>query len=1206
MTGMILRSALALILLISSGLKADDYRKSIRDTSPILYWDFENQPEETGMVKGDVKFGVSGPTSKDGELLPAQNKAATFGGDGARIVVKDPGPSSQFDFENEDPIAIECWVNPTEISPGAHAYLIGKGRTGNRGFSANNQNWALRLTGEKGIGMPNFLFRSRDQKVMKADFHRWKADSGIKLNSGWHHLAITYFFGKPDSIRAWIDGEKVEGTWDMGGKTEQEPFVDDDEIWVGSTSKGSASNSFRGSLDELAVYRLEFDEEHLASRVKIPEYQPLVDTAAIPEGKVRVEIIENLGVKKKWPRRLPNADPGQGFIDDYFGFYQLPQKYNDTGLRDDRSNPLMVRASTKAMLPEKDLRIVLRTRGAGRLWMDGKMIAETAFAYTGGGAHNSVMATTLRHSPEMRILGPGDRESLVILKGDGKPHVFVLETILGNGSVRASLGETSVSISEAGGEFYLLSPKEEKVWLSEKGWDDFRQRRIGFFRDLDSQKRRFAAVSEQDYWQQRHDYASKIVSSTLKPREIDGLLKASWEKAVSAGPTSPLAKEVQAIFSEKCFRCHGEKVKGGLRLDDHDAILKGGDSESPALVAGKPEESFLVELIHPEAEDRMPPKGDALSEKERATIQEWIAKGAERFDRVDSSIEPSLIVNDLHFLRRATLDIVGLVPSPEEIEAFLADDESRRANAIDRLLADDRWADHWVSYWQDVLAENPNILKPTLNNTGPFRFWIYESLLDNKPMDQFVTELVKMEGSSLIGGPAGFGLAFQNDVPMAAKANTIGTAFLGVEMKCARCHDAPYHESKQRDLFELAAMLNQKGIKLPTSSMVPAGSIPAGRKPLIEMTLKAGETIEPRWPFGDLSGAATTPVWAEVESMREKVAWKLTSPHNERFAHVMANRVWKRLLGTGFVDPVDDWEAGKPTHPKLLGRLADHFVATGYDLKEMVRVVMNSEAYQRESRPEVIGQDPTFSHQIQRRMSAEQVVDSLFSISGKPLDSEELTMDKDGTQVEKNMINLGLPRRAWEFTSLSNERDRPSLAIPKAQAVVDVLENFGWRSARAEPKSERETAPNVRQSAIIANGLIGRWVTTLTEDHALTKLALRPEMTLDEFIDSVFLRTLSRLPSASERILYAELLSEGFDSRIIPEAKRQQPKKWDQLGHVAWSNHLSAEANSIKIEMEKRAAIGDFPTVALKQTWRENVEDMLWAMLNSPEFIFVP
>jgi hypothetical protein len=135
---------------------------------------------------------------------------------------------------------------------------------------------------------------------------------------------------------------------------------------------------------------------------------------------------------------------------------------------------------------------------------------------------------------------------------------------------------------------------------------------------------------------------------------------------------------------------------------------------------------------------------------------------------------------------------------------------------------------------------------------------------------------------------------------------------------------------------------------------------------------------------------------------------------------------------------------------------------------------------------------------------------------------------------------------------------------------------------------------------------MGRWVTTLTEEHALTKLALRPEMTLDEFIDSVFLRILSRLPSASERILYAELLSEGFDSRIVPEAKRQRPKKWDQLGHVAWSNHLSAEANSIKIEMEKRAAIGDFPTVALKQTWRENVEDMLWAMLNSPEFIFVP
>ncbi len=1197
----------AVAALISVSAMGNDYRDAIRGAAPVLYWDFEGASAGVGKVKGEVTFGSEGPTSKVSKFLPEKNQAATFGGDGARIVISDPGPGSQFDFENGDPIAIECWVNPAEITQGAHAYIIGKGRTGNAGFSGNNQNWALRLTGENGFGVPNFLFRTRDAKVMKGDFHRWKADGGVKIGSGWHHVVVTYVFGKPESIRAWIDGEAISGVWDMGGKTEQEPFVDDDEIWVGSTMKGSAANSFQGMLDELVVYRREFDEELLEKRIEIPEYQPEVDLTAIPEGKVRVEIIEGLGVKKKWPRRFPDADPKQEFFDDHFAFYRLPQKYDDKGLRADRTNPFMVRASARVTLPDANLRIVLRTRGAGRLWMDGKMIAETAFAYTGGGGHNGVPDVVLRHSPEMRILGPGDREHLAMLKGDGKEHVFVLETIAGNGSVRASLGETSVSISEAGDEFYLMSPTEEKTWLTEKGWNDFRQDRVAFFRKLDAEKRHAGAANLTEYWDKRHEYAAEVVSAKLKPGEIDAMLEQSWAALGKSEPLSVAAKEVKAIFSEKCFRCHAEKVKGGLRLDDHESILNGGDSEIPALVAGKPHESYLVELVHPDAEDRMPPKGDALTGKERAAISTWITEGAARLDRVGSAIEPSLIVNDMNFLRRATLDIVGVVPSPEEIAAFQNDDEAtRRSNAIDRLLADHRWADHWVSYWQDVLAENPNILKPSLNNTGPFRFWIYEALLDNKPMDQFVTELVKMGGSKINGGPAGFGLAYQNDVPMAAKAHTIGTAFLGVEMKCARCHDAPYHESKQRDLFELAAMLNTKGIKLPESSTVPAGSIPDGREPLIEMTLEAGETIEPNWPFGRLTGETDAPEWAGVKDSRDKVSWMITSPHNDRFPQVMANRVWKRLLGEGFVDPVDDWEAGKPSHPELLAKLGDHFVASGYDLKELVRVVMNSEAYQREARPRAVGQDATFSHQIQRRMSAEQVVDSLFAVAGKPIESEELTMDNDGTQVEKNMINLGLPQRAWEFTSLSNERDRPSLAIPKAQAIVDMLENFGWRSARAEPKSVRETEPNVRQSAIVANGLVGRWVTTLSEDHALTGLAMQSDLTLDDFIDAAFRRVLSREPSESEQILYAELLSEGFSSRIIPEDKRPKQKKWEQLGHVAWSNHLSAEANSIKMEMEKRAAVGDFPTVALQPKWRENVEDMLWAMLNSPEFIFVP
>src|SRR6185295_4553659 len=133
----------------------------------------------------------------------------------------------------------------------------------------------------------------------------------------------------------------------------------------------------------------------------------------------------------------------------------------------------------------------------------------------------------------------------------------------------------------------------------------------------------------------------------------------------------------------------------------------------------------------------------------------------------------------------------------------------RRPKLVDLFVSNSSWADNWVGYWQDVLAENPGLLKPQLNNTGPFRTWIYESFRDNKPMDRFATELIMMEGSVYGGSPAGFAMASQNDAPFAEKAHILGKAFLAADMKCARCHDAPHHNFLQKDLFSVAAMLKR-------------------------------------------------------------------------------------------------------------------------------------------------------------------------------------------------------------------------------------------------------------------------------------------------------------------------------------------------------------------------------------------------------------
>jgi hypothetical protein len=227
---------------------------------------------------------------------------------------------------------------------------------------------------------------------------------------------------------------------------------------------------------------------------------------------------------------------------------------------------------------------------------------------------------------------------------------------------------------------------------------------------------------------------------------------------------------------------------------------------------------------------------------------------------------------------------------------------------IDTLLKDPRWADNWMGYWLDVLAENPNILNPTLNNTGPFRWWLYESLKDNKPMDFFVTELLRMRGSERLGGPAGFATASQNDVPMAAKGTIIGAAFLGVEMKCARCHDSPTGKSLQQHLFEVAAMLGTKEIEVPKTSSVPMDKIHVGgRKPLIQVTLQPGTKVQPKWPFAEFCDEAAVQLAEDPKDTRDALAAMITAPQNERFAQVIANRIWSRFMGRGMVEPVEDW-----------------------------------------------------------------------------------------------------------------------------------------------------------------------------------------------------------------------------------------------------------------------------------------------------------
>ena len=1085
-------------------LWADAYSEKVLADKPVAYWRFTDAKSPAvksavGELSGQLNQALPvGPRPLYYPEFSADNKSMAFNATGNFLGVTDPGKKSVLDFAKGDSITIEAWVAPKQIVPlGRFMYIVGKGRTYRKGVPQNNQNYALRLVGTKGGSGLSFLFRNAANR----SWHRWTSN-GLLGAGEWHHVALTYTFGKGASVRGYIDGQPTDGVWDMGGQTDSAPWTDDDELRIGASQGGASGIPFDGRIDEVAIHRKALSAERLAGRFKSARREFTLDADALPVGKVRATLHEGIG--DNW--NYVATDAAAQFDSAVFAFPFLPKKYNAKGLIIDRSSSFLLRAAAKVKLPKGEHRLLLRARTLARLWVDGKVVASTKTASRNSNGHQPVPLLPESLGEFTRMLRPGMQEQLVKFTSTGDEQLVLLEAFVGGKSLRPETGELSVAISSDSKSFQLLSPKTP-VPLTDDGWDAFsRAERIRMFA-IDRATRATAGQAEAAKWKQRH------------------------------------------------------------------AIVRATVEGQPKVVAAKI--------------TNMPSQN---------AIDDFINLKLSKAGR-----EPMVLTDDWAFLRRVALDTVGVVPTPEQIAAFQNDKKpGRRARAINRFLEDNLgWADHWTSYWQDVLAENPNILKPMLNNTGPFRFWIHESLQDNKPMDRFVTELVMMEGSRHYGGPAGFAMATQNDVPMAAKAQVLSQAFLGRQMKCARCHDAPFHDFDQKDLFGIAAMLQQSPLAVPKTSSVL--QLPGHRKPRVEVSLKPGSKVAPAWPFTKPLSEPLNP------NTRVQLATQITDPANQRFAEAIVNRVWKRYLGWGIVEPVDDWSKADPSHPELLKWLARQLVESGYDLKHVARLILNSHAYQRQIDPAFTkpGNAATrlFAGPARRRLSAEQIVDSLFAVSGKAMGVELLTLDVDGRRPVTTFLNLGSPRRAWEYASLSNERDRPALAIPKAQSVVDVLKNFGWRDARQNAITDRDESPNVLQPAILLNGIIGKRATQLSEDSAFTALALE-NIETKELIEKLFLRILSRPPSEKESTLFLDHISQTFAIREVKDAK--PIPRLMKVHAVSWSNHLHADATRIKLELERLAREGDAPTVRLRAPWRESFEDVVFALINSPEFIYVP
>jgi hypothetical protein len=245
-----------------------------------------------------------------------------------------------------------------------------------------------------------------------------------------------------------------------------------------------------------------------------------------------------------------------------------------------------------------------------------------------------------------------------------------------------------------------------------------------------------------------------------------------------------------------------------------------------------------------------------------------------------------------------------------------------------------------------------------------------------------------------------------------------------------------------------------------------------------------------------------------------------------------------------------------------------------------------------------------FAGPAHRNLTAEQLVDSLHLAAGKTFDCEEMNLNPAGDRTAKQFLNLGNPTRGWQMTALSNERDRPALALPIAQSIVDVMTTFGWRQSRQSPATDRDDAASAMQTLILANGVLGTRMARLSDDSWFTEMALG-ERPVSALVDETFMRVLSRAPLAEEKAQFSRLLEPVYAGRVVAGAKARATKR-ESDGRVSWSNHLSAEASLIRMEEERKLRFGDQPTARLAAPFRERYEDMLWALMNSPEFAMVP
>ncbi len=480
----------------------------------------------------------------------------------------------------------------------------------------------------------------------------------------------------------------------------------------------------------------------------------------------------------------------------------------------------------------------------------------------------------------------------------------------------------------------------------------------------------------------------------------------------AATPTRAIdfAHEVVPLLKRHCGECHtGDARQGGYSMNTRELTLAGGDSGVAGFVPGKAASSELIRRITcSDPDERMPAEGEPLAAGEIAVFTRWIDAGApwdEGFAFASTSWEPPLTLrqvelppavagrtnpvdriidtyqrkqgiarparcDDRTFIRRVHLDLIGLLPEPAEVDAFVVDRyPAKRQRLVGRLLGDEfnhrlRYAEHWLSFWNDLLRNDYTGTGFITGGRRQITGWLHRSLVDNKPYDQFVRELIAPteESRGFIDGIVWRGTVNASQTVPIQFAQNVGQTFLGINLKCASCHDSFVDRWTLQQTYDLAAIAAENPLELHRCEKA------------------TGRMATPGWLFADLGQIDPK---APRDQRLQQLATLMTKPENGWLSRSLVNRLWARLLGRGIVHPVAALRT-RPWNEDLLDLLAGELVDQGWDIKHVLTTICTSEAYGAVTPPaaDTGAGSYVFTGPLPRRLTAEQFSDCLWQLTG--------------------------------------------------------------------------------------------------------------------------------------------------------------------------------------------------------------------------------